>query len=131
MIDVLQCPRCHGRMRVLAFITDPPVIAQILDHLGLSTTGPPLAPRWPRRAGHRSSTLSRSCSPQRQAPARTLTAPSPRRKGRDPPAARNSGALAAPLCPIRAGAAPPAAAGADRLRYRCLRHPWERALNVL
>ena len=41
-------PRCHGRMRVLAFITDPPVVAQILDHLGLSTTGPPLAP--PRRS---------------------------------------------------------------------------------
>ena len=46
--DLLQCPRCHGRMRVLALITDRPVVAQILEHLGLSTTGPPLAP--PRRS---------------------------------------------------------------------------------
>ncbi len=34
-IDVLACPRCGGRMRLLATIEDPRVIRQILAHLGL------------------------------------------------------------------------------------------------
>ena len=32
-IDPLVCPECGGEMRVVAFITDPPVIKKILDHL--------------------------------------------------------------------------------------------------
>jgi hypothetical protein len=35
--DVLSCPRCSGRMVVLATIDDRVVIHQILTHLGLST----------------------------------------------------------------------------------------------
>jgi hypothetical protein len=35
--DVLACPRCGGRMVVLATIEDPGVIHRILTHLGLST----------------------------------------------------------------------------------------------
>ena len=35
--DVLACPRCGGRMVVLATIEDPAVIRRILTHLGLST----------------------------------------------------------------------------------------------
>ena len=35
--DVLSCPRCRGRMTVLATIEDPAVIHRILTHLGLST----------------------------------------------------------------------------------------------
>jgi hypothetical protein len=35
--DVLACPRCGGRMTVLATIEDPAVIHRILMHLGLST----------------------------------------------------------------------------------------------
>ena len=35
--DVLACPRCGGRMVVLATIDDPAVIHRILTHLGLST----------------------------------------------------------------------------------------------
>jgi hypothetical protein len=35
--DVLSCPRCGGRMTVLATIDDPAVIHRILTHLGLST----------------------------------------------------------------------------------------------
>ena len=31
-------------MVVVAFITDPPVLRRILNHLGLPTTTPPLAP---------------------------------------------------------------------------------------
>jgi len=34
--DVLACPKCGGRMIVLATIEDPAVIRRILTHLGLS-----------------------------------------------------------------------------------------------
>jgi hypothetical protein len=43
-IDVLQCDRCGGRMRVLAFITDPDVTHAILSHLGLPTAAPSVKP---------------------------------------------------------------------------------------
>ena len=33
-IDVETCPRCGGRMRLLALITDPPNVARFLCHLG-------------------------------------------------------------------------------------------------
>jgi len=36
-VDVLACPRCGGRMRVIATIEDPVVIRKILTHLGLPT----------------------------------------------------------------------------------------------
>ena len=39
-IDVLRCTRCTGRLRILAFLTDPCVILAILSHLGLPTTLP-------------------------------------------------------------------------------------------
>jgi len=34
-LDVLRCPRCAGRMQLIATIEDPAVIQQILAHLGL------------------------------------------------------------------------------------------------
>jgi len=34
-VDVLQRPLCDGRMKVVAFITDPIVARRILEHLGL------------------------------------------------------------------------------------------------
>ena len=34
-IDVLACPQCGNRMRLLATIEDPRVVEQILTHLGL------------------------------------------------------------------------------------------------
>jgi hypothetical protein len=43
-IDVLACPECGGRMKLIAFIAEPTVAKRILDHLGLDSTGPPLAP---------------------------------------------------------------------------------------
>src|SRR6266568_520033 len=46
-VDVLPCPECGGRLRLIAFIADEKVAARILDHLGLDSTGPPAAP--PRR----------------------------------------------------------------------------------
>ena len=55
--DLLICPRCTGRMRVLAAITDPAVVDAILTHLGLPTEppavaaarAPPQVPFWPGR----------------------------------------------------------------------------------
>jgi uncharacterized protein YbaR (Trm112 family) len=44
LIDVLECPSCKGRMRVIAAIDQPKLIARILTHLGLPARAPPLAP---------------------------------------------------------------------------------------
>ena len=43
-VDVLVCPRCTGRMRILAAIHAPEAIRAILDCLGLPTRAPPIAP---------------------------------------------------------------------------------------
>ena len=40
----LLCPACGGEMRILAFLTDPPVVSAILLHLDLPHTPPPLSP---------------------------------------------------------------------------------------
>jgi hypothetical protein len=45
--DVLACPRCGGRLRLIALIKEAAVIDRILRHLGLPTETP--APR-PARA---------------------------------------------------------------------------------
>ena len=42
-IDVLAGPVCHGRMKLIAYINSASVARRILAHLGLPTTGPPLA----------------------------------------------------------------------------------------
>ena len=47
-IDILECPHCHGRRRMISMITDPPVIRAILECLHLATDPPPIHPaRWP------------------------------------------------------------------------------------
>jgi len=43
-IDVLACPRCGGRMQLIATIEDPSVIRKILAHLGFAHRGPAAAP---------------------------------------------------------------------------------------
>ena len=43
-VDVLVCPDCGSRRRLLTFLTDPRTIARILEHLGLPSTLPELAP---------------------------------------------------------------------------------------
>jgi len=50
-IQALRCPRCSEAMLVLALISDPPVVAKILRHLGLPTQVPPPAPA--RQSGYR------------------------------------------------------------------------------
>jgi hypothetical protein len=42
-LDVLACPLCGGRMELMAFIAEAAVARRILDHLGLASTGRPLA----------------------------------------------------------------------------------------
>ena len=42
--EVLTCPRCARKMRVVATITQPDVVRKILDHLGVRSTPLPRAP---------------------------------------------------------------------------------------
>jgi hypothetical protein len=43
-LDVLACPRCGGRLRLVALIDHAAVVARILRHLGLPTEIPPACP---------------------------------------------------------------------------------------
>jgi hypothetical protein len=47
-VDALCCPRCGGRMRVLAAITEADIAQRILACLNLPTRAPPLAASRPR-----------------------------------------------------------------------------------
>ena len=40
MTDALTCPKCNGRMKILAAITEPEAIRKILDHLGIPSEAP-------------------------------------------------------------------------------------------
>ena len=40
MADALTCPKCQGRMKILAAITKPEAIRKILDHLGIASEAP-------------------------------------------------------------------------------------------
>ena len=46
-IDVLECPECRGRMRILASIHSPDAIRAILECVGLPARAPPVAPAQP------------------------------------------------------------------------------------
>jgi hypothetical protein len=51
-IDALDCPRCGGRLRLLALIEHARIVERILRHLGLPTDRPELRPaRAPPRRG--------------------------------------------------------------------------------
>jgi len=43
-VEVLVCPACGGKRRLLTFLTDPLTIERVLAHLGLPTELPALAP---------------------------------------------------------------------------------------
>jgi hypothetical protein len=47
MTDALTCPKCQGRMKILAAITKPEAIRKILDHLGIPSEAPRRAPARP------------------------------------------------------------------------------------
>ena len=42
-LDVLECPRCRGRMKIVAAIHSPNAIQKILNCLGLPSRAPPIA----------------------------------------------------------------------------------------
>ena len=44
LVDALDCPRCHGRMRVVAAVMEAGAVRRILEHLRLPSSAPPLAP---------------------------------------------------------------------------------------
>jgi hypothetical protein len=46
-IDVLACPRCGGRLRLIATLHDPAVIRKILAHGGIAPSGPSPGPAPP------------------------------------------------------------------------------------
>ncbi len=46
-LDVLCCPRCGGRMRIMAAIDSREAITKILACLGLPIRPPPVAPAVP------------------------------------------------------------------------------------
>ena len=46
-LDVLACPRCGGRLRVIATIQDPAVARTILAHLGRAFSPAPPGPAPP------------------------------------------------------------------------------------
>ena len=43
-VDVLACPKCHGRMRLLAMVEDPANVARYLAAVGEATQVPPRSP---------------------------------------------------------------------------------------
>ena len=47
LVDVLDCPECHGRMRIVAALRSPEAIRAILECLGLPSRAPPVAPATP------------------------------------------------------------------------------------
>jgi hypothetical protein len=49
-IDVLACPHCGGRLRLLATLHDPAVIRKLLAHLGMARSGPSPGPAPPKSA---------------------------------------------------------------------------------
>jgi uncharacterized protein YbaR (Trm112 family) len=46
-LDVLACPRCGGRLRLIALIEQPSVINRVLRHLGLPAELPVPRPARP------------------------------------------------------------------------------------
>ncbi len=46
-VDVLECPRCQNRLRVLAAIHPPQATRAFLECLGLPSRAPPIAPARP------------------------------------------------------------------------------------
>src|SRR6266704_3652857 len=43
-VDVLACPHCGGRLRLIATLHDPAVIRKLLAHLGMARSGPSAGP---------------------------------------------------------------------------------------
>jgi hypothetical protein len=48
-IDLLQCPRCEGRMKVVAVVMEPAEVERLCASLGEATSAPPVHPSRYRR----------------------------------------------------------------------------------
>ena len=48
-LDVLACPRCGGRLRLITTVQDPGVVRAIVAHLGLAPAQDPPGPAPPDR----------------------------------------------------------------------------------
>jgi hypothetical protein len=46
-LDLLACPQCGGRLRLIATLQDPAVIRKLLAHLGTTRSGPSPGPAPP------------------------------------------------------------------------------------
>jgi hypothetical protein len=42
-VDAMQCPKCQGRLRVIAVVTEREPVRRILECLGLPIDAPPVA----------------------------------------------------------------------------------------
>jgi hypothetical protein len=40
LVDVLECPKCQGRMKIVAVVTAPASVRRVLEHLGLPSEAP-------------------------------------------------------------------------------------------
>jgi hypothetical protein len=49
LVDALDCPRCHGRMPVIAAVTEPSTVRKILCHLGERAEPPETMGHAPRQ----------------------------------------------------------------------------------
>ena len=47
LVDVLECPKCSGRMKIIAALTRPASVRRILTHLGLPSEAPQPHPARP------------------------------------------------------------------------------------
>lgn len=47
LVDVLECPKCKGRMKILAAVTAPASVRRVLENLCLPTEAPHLRPARP------------------------------------------------------------------------------------
>ena len=50
LLDVLACPNCGGRLRLIATLHDPVAIRKLLAHLGMARSGPSPGPPAPGAA---------------------------------------------------------------------------------
>ena len=78
-LDVLACPRCGGRLPVIATVQDPAVVRTLLAHLALSGAADPPGPAPPAPAAM---TSVRHSAPLSRCPRHSP--PPPRRWHRTP-----------------------------------------------
>ena len=83
-VDVLECPKCHGRLRMIAVITEREPARRILAHLGLPTDPLPVArARDPTVDADEAGTTASSpwASRRPTGTRREVATPAPRRRG--------------------------------------------------